>query len=264
MDSLPFIVKFGILISAVLTAGSALATVVCRLPARPALQRFGALFGIVSSAIYFASQASVLTGRWDGIFNPGMASLIWQGGAGPIILFLPSSFALFLFQAQNSAVLLVKSFVLLLALTMLSHLDGFLKPILFLHLLMALIWAGVILPLLGQMTSAALGERARRFGQIGVVILPILFIAGFGLVWFRTEGDMTRLWGDWGLVLLLKLGLVSVAALIGLRNKLKIVPYISDVHSLADLKFRGAMILDVFIFIAILSISAVLGNSSPG
>jgi len=264
MDSLPFIAKFGILISAVLTAGGALATVLCHLPARSNLQRFGALIGITSSAIYFSSQASVLTGRWDGVFMPGMASLIWQGGAGPIILFLAASFALFLFQAKNSAVLLVKSIALLLALTMLSHLDGFLKPVLFIHLLMALIWAGVILPFLGQMTSAALQEKARRFGQIGVVILPILFIAGVGLVWLRTEGALTRLWGNWGLVLLLKLGLVSVAALVGLRNKLKIVPYISDEPSSADLKFRSAMILDVFIFIAILGISAVLGNSSPG
>lgn len=264
MDSLPFIAKFGILISAVLTAGGALATLLCHLPTRPNLQRFGALFGIVSAAIYFASQASVLTGRWDGILIPGMASLVWQGGAGPIILFLAASFALFLFQAKNSAVLFVKSIALLLALTMLSHVDGFLKPVLFIHLLMALIWAGVILPFLGQMSSEVLGGRARRFGQIGVVILPILFIAGFGLVWLRAEGDLTRLWGAWGLVLLLKLGLVSVVALIGLRNKLKIVPCISDGHSLADLRFRRAMILDVFIFIAIWGISAALGNSSPG
>lgn len=263
MDSLPIIARLMILLSATLTAGGGLATVIFGLPALKRVHRLGALLGMVSCALYFASQAALLTGRWDGVFVPGIAHLLWQLGGGATLLFVVFAFSLFLFHHENRLLLLGKSCLLLIGIAWLSHLTLLQKPVLFLHLLLALIWAGVILPFLKPMQSATLAQRAHRFGRVAVVILPVLFVAGGTLIWIRTDGNLQALWGNWGLAMTGKLAFVMLAGAIGLRNKLKIVPEISDAYDAPVKAFRSAMVVDALIFLTILGFSAWLSNNTP-
>ncbi|WP_082005819.1 CopD family protein [Halocynthiibacter namhaensis] len=259
----PVIVKWVIWISAVVTSGGLLATVMFNLPSLRRLQVAFAIIGAGGCILSFGVAGAVLMGTWDGILMPGIAALLWGGGSGPWLTATALVFLTGVHVSRTAWINLLKAVLLLFCLTMLSHLSGLMKALLFIHLFVAVTWAGVVLPFLLCDRAEQLRHSATLFGRWAPVILGVLAVCGGGLVLLKTQGDVfLLLQSDWGWALLAKLGFVGTAALIGLCNKVKIVPNLQDEQERGFRVFRGLMQVDILVFMVIVLISAWLSSGA--
>lgn len=259
----PVLVKTLMWMSAVVCAGGSLAGVLFGLPVLRLGQRIAAVTGAVMCFLSFGVSAAVLTGGWDGAFIPGIAGLLWDSGPGRGLALTAVAFISFLHCSPVKWLVLVKCLVLLLVLTSLSHLSGPMTGLLFFHLAMAMIWAGAILPFLLAVNTPDIQRAALRFGRFAPLFLVTLFLAGGILTFLKIQGQIAIVPATgWGQALIVKLGLVGGAALIGARNKYKIVPKLEDPDGSSLRAFRAAMRADVLIFIAILLVSAWLSTGA--
>jgi copper resistance protein D len=121
--------------------------------------------------------------------------------------------------------------LVLLAFAQVGHTRGDFRlgGLLVLHLLVAAFWMAALMPLYrlaGAPRHDDLPVRLlRRFGRFGMVSIPLLLIAGGGLVTWLMEGRPAALPSSaYGQVLTLKLVLVALLLSLGALNKWWLVP----------------------------------------
>ncbi|MDG2286471.1 MAG: CopD family protein, partial [Alphaproteobacteria bacterium] len=103
-----------------------------------------------------------------------------------------------------------------------------------------------------------LQETLKRFGENAVAILCALFLAGVLMLYELLESPMDLLTTDYGLALLLKLGLVLVVLTVAAMNKLIIVPILLNSGSTARLQI--SIRLELAVAVGILLVTSFLST----
>ena len=129
------------------------------------------------------------------------------------------------------------------------------------HFVAFALWIGCLYPFLQLSKSLdieVLQETLIRFGNNAIGILGTLFLAGALMLYELLESPEELLNSNYGLALLLKLGLVLVVLGIAAMNKLIIVPVLLSSGSAAML--QRSIRLELAVAAGILSVTSVLST----
>jgi copper transport protein len=133
------------------------------------------------------------------------------------------------------------------------------------HLSAATIWAGGLVALAIAVWPAAPELRRRAFlgfSQVATVAIVLLLAAGLYLALLRLP-ELSDLWEEeYGRVLLVKLGLVSLALVWGGAHKLLVAPRLADGRDGGG-RLRRSLLGESVVGMAVLLVAAVLVNSAP-
>lgn len=128
-----------------------------------------------------------------------------------------------------------------------------------LHVLLAGFWVAAPLTLWPRLalSDAALHARLERFSAIAVAAIPILVVAGIWLAWTLAKGFSGLTGTAYGRLLLVKLGVVSIALALGALNRQLITARVSSDPRNGRRLLRLSLTGETFLFAAaILAISA--------
>ncbi|WP_176556391.1 FixH family protein [Rubellimicrobium rubrum] len=142
---------------------------------------------------------------------------------------------------------------------------GWTTPLLLIHAALAAFWVGSLLPLLRALDAPA-GEAAsavQRFSALAVVAVPVLILVGLALTWIQVRQPEGLVTTPYGLVLLIKVGLVG--ALLGLAtlNRLILTPGLTRGEAGAARRLGRSIQAEVGVAVLILAATAALGATSP-
>ena len=133
------------------------------------------------------------------------------------------------------------------------------------HLCAAALWAGGLIAVVVCVWPVAAELRRRAFlgfSRVATVLIGLLLVAGVYLSVQRLP-DVTDLWQEpYGRVLLVKLGLVSVALTWGAAHHFLVRPRLER-GATGGGRLRRSLLGESFVGIAILLAAAVLVNSAP-
>jgi copper transport protein len=138
-------------------------------------------------------------------------------------------------------------------------------PTLGLHALAAGFWAGSLAPLwirLRQRPLPAMLQEVRKFSRLAVGVVGLLALAGFVMAAVQLGGPGALVDTAYGLRLAAKLALVLLLLLVAAANKLWLTPRLA-VLPLARVRLRASIGLELLLVVAILSVTASLGQSVP-
>ncbi|WP_172657630.1 copper resistance CopC/CopD family protein [Demequina maris] len=144
------------------------------------------------------------------------------------------------------------------------------------HLVAAAVWVGGVVALAAVLRRRAREDRAldagamaSRFGVVAAASFVVVGIAGVVLAWEILE-ELSDLWtSTWGIVLLIKVGLVAVVAAFGAYTHFRIVPRLAapaetphadapDEHHLRSaVRWESALFVGVVVATAVLVASSV-------
>lgn len=172
--------------------------------------------------------------------------------------------------AVRHGVSLIGAALVLLAFAQVGHTRGDFRlgVLLVLHLLVAAFWMAALMPLYrlaGEPRCDGLPVRLlRRFGRFGVVLIPLLLIAGGGMVTWLMEGRPAALLSSaYGQVLTLKLGVVALLLSLGALNKWWLVPAVEHGVPGAARRLRCSIATEGFLMAGLLLTVALLLTNSP-
>ncbi|MFO1057657.1 MAG: copper resistance protein CopC [Dongiaceae bacterium] len=138
-------------------------------------------------------------------------------------------------------------------------------PMLGLHVLAAGFWAGSLAPLwlrLRRRSLAAMLLEVRDFSRLAVGVVGLLALAGFVVAAIQL-GDLAGLTGTaYGQRLIAKLALVLLLLAAAGVNKLWLSPQLAT-EPLARARLRTSIAVELLLVLAILSVTASLGQSVP-
>lgn len=133
------------------------------------------------------------------------------------------------------------------------------------HLLAVSYWFGALPPLYRlahpSKDAAHAAEVADKFGKQASIIVPMLIAAGVTFSWFILGGPAKLLGTNYGIVLLVKLGIVSIILSFAAMNKLKFVPDLAESLPGAAIRFRRSLRWEGFVFLLVFATTAVLTTS---
>ena len=134
------------------------------------------------------------------------------------------------------------------------------------HVAIAAFWvtAPFVLWPRGELPDDVLVLRMRKFSQIAVWCVPVLFASGLWLAW-RLAGSVEALTSQaYGRLLLLKLVLASAALGLGAFNRFRVTGQFSAQAARASALLRRTLILDSLLFAGIvLAIAAATTLTGP-
>ncbi len=141
----------------------------------------------------------------------------------------------------------------------------------FFHLLATSVWAGaiivsglVVVPRLTVLAGApALWSYGGRLSKTVTLALGVLTLSGMYTAWRDMHSHISALWiSPWGKILLTKVALVGVAVLLGGSARFRCLrrPATSDRATALSRLLRS----EATVMVAILCVSGVLANTSPG
>ena len=210
----------------------------------------------VAVATRTATSAMELAGGWDGAL--GLASLVFETQQTSIFA---SALAVCLLVAGavfRSRLLLASGAILAaLAFGLTGHARSQDMPwlaagLVGLHVVLAGFWASAPMTLwpTNGLSSATLAARNRRFGQIAIMAVPVLMIAGAVLAWLFGGGveGLTR--SAYGTMIAIKALCALVALSIGAWNRLALARELETEPSRGLPLLARAMVLDAVLFAA--------------
>ena len=195
-----------------------------------------ALLALLAAVAGFALKGAAMTGEVSGMIDPFMLGILWQTPVGTAFVLRVAGLITILvalrIPAFGFALAAAGGVVALWSFTIVGHVADaepfWLEFLLFLHLVCAAFWIGVLSPLRtlsgdGEDLAPAAG-LGHRFGRIAAFTVPILIVAGIVIAW-RLLGEFSSLVGTgYGLVFLAKIGAVALLLAAAAANKFRFVP----------------------------------------
>lgn len=229
-----------------------------------------ALLGLLASGLDFALKGAVLTGDAAGMTDPQMLGLLWRTPAGTAVVYRGTGLLLLLaglpvpgigvWISAAGGVLTLWSF------SRIGHVPEagpfWLEMLLLLHLMGIAFWIGALFPLRrlagepGSLSEAAM--LGHRFGQIAVVVVPVLLIAGIVMAWYLLGELSALITTGYGLTLLAKIVVVLVLLGAATVNKLRFVPAMRNGDRFAAALLRRSIAIEWTAVYIILLITAAL------
>jgi copper resistance protein D len=284
--SLRILVAAGVYLAALSTIGSHLfQSAFAGLPSseRQRIARSGAWMAVAGSTLVLLQwplQAGYLGGGLQAAFDPMLLGMVHDGPQGTRLHMLLGGFALLLVAAASQRRLgdagrwlgLLGIAFVLLGFAQVGHTRGeprlALATLLALHLLTAGFWLAALAPLYrmaGDATQPRLAALTlRRFGQIGLLFVPLLLAAGSGLAWLLLGGLAPLFSTAYGQLLLGKIALIALLLMLAALNKLRLVPAIEagDPHAARSLR-RSIVAEMAVVAIIVLATALLTTTSSP-
>lgn len=267
------LVKWGLYVGVLLGAGSVFCAVLFRVDIRGGLIAGAAAIGASCAIMSFALKGSVLTGDLSGALDSEMLGLLWQTQSGVAFRWQIGGLALMLvgllWLRLGWVLRLLGGVMALYGLSAIGHVYDqsapVLRYILLLHLISAALWVGILVPLHSLAsdpdTAQATARLGARFGQIAMLFVPVLLIAG-GYLAYGLTGSVTALFTtSYGQVLLTKVALVVLLLLLAAMNKLRFIPGLQAgnpdaARGLArTIRVEGALMAAILLATAILTTS---------
>ena len=235
-------------------------------------------FGFTALAFFasifsFLLKAVALTGDHTGMTDPEMLSLLWETQSGTV-LFLQlaglSTLLLGLLLGTRVKWLTAAGGLLALyAFVTTGHVadrdNWFFTAILFLHLLVAAFWIGILTPLRRlssqKDTLDAAAKLGERFGSFATIVVPVLIIAGVIMTWQLIGSVSAMISTSYGLALLLKIAVVAVLLGLAAANKLRFVPVMLSGDFTAGQRLSRSIQLEWIAVLLILFVTAILTST---
>ncbi len=237
------------------------------------MRAWAVAFGVLAAAmslLSFAVQGAVLMDDASGMIDPSILAILWGTPPGDALLLRLLGFGALLIGAAIGGrwlwVALLGGFVAIWSFCEIGHVANedhlWFRSVLFVHLVVAAFWLGVLLPLhrlsrsADSLTVAAV--LGHRFGQVASVAVPFLLIAGVVMSW-RLVGSFSALLGTvYGLTLLAKVAVVAGLLILAAINKARHVPDLQRGDAGAGVRLARSITLEWFCIGAILFVTAVL------
>jgi putative copper resistance protein D len=266
---LAYVAKFGVLNGTFWLAGLCLVQVIFGVGV--AVQwRFGLwVLTAVSSWAVFALTAGVLMDSVGGMTDLTILGIVWDtpvgtalalraGGLGLVFLsFFPTGKTGDWFGGLGALVLLA-SFVVSGHIASQAHI--WLSAILLLHVCVAALWIGILLPL--HNLAKTHPEKAQRVGQQfarnATLLVPAMIVAG-GIMAWQLVGSFEALFASaYGRLLLVKVAGVAAVLLCAALNKLRFVPALGKGNDTAADRFAQSLEVEIAAVIFVLGLTAAL------
>ena len=269
--------KFALYLGFLVCAGTVFVQAVFRLKGHDQLAlRFAAL-ALVACLAGLALNVFTLTGSVSGIFDLTILGLLFSTPVGTVLkIRLAAIVGLIVFlalQPRNHWPPAILASLGLWTFTINGHIaqsgDILLRLFLFIHLILAAFWIGILRPLRvmlndkGQLSLAA--NVADRFGRIALVFVPILLAMGT-LMSLRLVGSFSALWGtSYGNILVIKIGLVAGILGLAAMNKTRLSPALTgkDPNAARWLSLSIKWEWRVFLLVLLVSAAMTTGPAVP-
>lgn len=234
--------------------------------------------GIVMLLLLWLLQAAYLGGgNWASAFNPVLLGIVGESAQGERLrlalvglVLLPVALWQGAPRGVRYAVGALGVVLILLAFSRVGHTRGspWQSVLLMLHLGLASFWAAALPPLYrvaGSAASGASAEQLLRFGRFGLLLVPLLLLAGGSLaMWLMGGRPGALLDTAYGQLLSVKLTLVMGLLLLGAANRWWLVPAVVRGKPEATLQLRCSIAVEASLMVMIVLVAAVLlTTSSP-
>ncbi|MGM0554309.1 MAG: copper resistance D family protein [Pseudomonadota bacterium] len=253
-------------------------------PERRAAIRMGAIAAGVAIALALLQwplQAGYLGGGTiASAIDPMLLGVVFEGAPGTRLILAVSGLLLVqailldtrTLPAVSHGLSLAGVGLVMLAFVQVGHTVNepriLLAGLLILHLLTAAFWIGSLRPLYRLAGHTGEAEDAARilarFGQVAMVGVGLLVLAGLVLAWWLLGGVTPLLTTGYGQFLLGKVGIVALLLLLAATNKWRLVPAFERREATASRRLRRSIALEMVLVGAILLVTAALTSvSSP-
>lgn len=231
--------------------------------------------GIGMLLLLWLLQAAYLGGgNWASAFNPVMLGIVGESAQGERLrLALVGLVVLPIFAWKDMPRVirhgagLLGIVLVLVAFSRVGHTRGapWQSVLLMLHLSLAAFWAAALLPLYRMARNSASSEVLQRFGRFGLMLVPLLLIAGGSLaMWLMGGRPSALLTTPYGQLLSLKLALVVGLLLLGAANRWWLVPAAARGEVNASRRLRRSIAVEACLMVLIvLAAATLLTTSSP-
>ena len=259
--------------AALLAMGSVLFTVLFAKRADASVLRLArqlavgaALLGLAVLALRFGVRAARISGMgFEGATDPMMLGFVWDSPLGTAAIWRGMgelAILAILLPRVGQWIALAGSLAIAISFAQVGHSLGepraALAILLVLHLLAAAFWVGALLPLRKAVLTPSGADLLHHFGNVAAYGVAVLIVAGAALAWLLA-GSVTALFGTaYGLVLLVKVVIVSVLLGIAALNKLKLVPALRAEQRGATIVLRRSISMEMFAVVLILLATATL------
>lgn len=229
-----------------------------------------ATLGLIASIVqFFVAVGSFNEEGISGIFDTQISLLLWQSPVGDSVLVRCVGFILIilscipLLRSPLRAGLWVCAVVILAySFTLIGHtseLAWFTRLAIILHVLALSLWAGTLIPLikmLGCMSPQQCHQAMTRYGHIATFVIALLLLTGIFLVTQLVvlEQGLTH---NYNLLLLVKIFLVIAMLLLGVRNKILLVPQLVTNPNTAVVMLTRAIKGEAVLVVGVLILSAI-------
>lgn len=225
---------------------------------------------IVAAVFGFMLRGAALTGGADGMTDPEMLGLLWQTPVGDVLVYRIAGAALVIagmfIPRFGQWIALAGGTVALWSFATIGHVPELeqsgVRLLLLLHLLGIAFWIGVLGPLRSLSRQSEhldnAGLLGHRFGQVALVIVPVLILAGLVMAWLLL-GDLGALVSTgYGQALLIKLVLVGMVLTVAAANKLRFVPAMQAGDSKAAQHLARSIEIETGVILVVLAATATL------
>ncbi|MBD3895596.1 CopD family protein [Halomonas sp. ML-15] len=239
---------------------------------------FAAWIAIGMLLLLWVLQAAYLGGgNWAAARNPVLLGIVNDGAQGDRLrlalaglLLLQANLWSGQFQRLRHALSLAGIGLILLAFTQVGHTRGvpWQSAMLMLHLGLAAFWAAALMPLYRLAKNGSPVDSARllrRFGSLGLLLVPLLLIVGGTLAMWLLGGRPAALRDTpYGQLLSVKLAMVALLLWLGAINRWWLVPAVAREEPKAARRLRYSISLEAGLMVLIvLTASLLLTISSP-
>ena len=230
------LVKFSLYFGILTASGLVFSALVFKTDPYRKLSFVFGLIGLIAAGVSFSLRGAALTGDMSGMYDPEMLGLLWGTPVGSALVFRLVGLGILLLGITiGRKGLYLSAIGSGLAIWSFDHIghvpdkeQSLLNLALFLHLMFAALWIGVLTPLKRLAQSAeTLTDAAKighQFGKIASVTVPVLIIVGLYMAYFLV-GTWTALFTTaYGQALLIKVAIVALLLGLATLNKFRIIP----------------------------------------
>ena len=232
-----------------------------------------AMIGLCAALLSFMLKGASLTGDATGMIDPEMLGLLWITQNGSTLMLQMAGLAVLVVGLGLGRIgLVVSTFGALAALTSFAafgHVyereSWLLSGVLLLHLIGVAIWIGILSPLRrlasDPQASTEAASLGHRFGQVAMVTVPILILAGAMLI-YTLAGSVTAMVStSYGLALSAKVTCVALLLGFAAANKLRFVPRLKAGELAAGQQLARSIAFEWALVLVILVITATLTST---
>ena len=265
--------KFSLYVGILTATGLVFVALVFRLKGLNRLVIVFGLLGLFATLFSFLLRGAALTGDLAGMYDPEMLGILMQTPVGTALIYRLAGLSILLLGAIIGGKGLYFSAIggglALWSFDHIGHIpekeQALLNIGLFLHLVFAAFWIGILTPLrqLAQSNETLL-ETARvvhQFGKIASITVPVLILVGLYMAYFLV-GSWTGLFTTaYGQLLLFKIAMVAILLGFAAINKLRIIPSLQDGDVGAATHLAKVISYEWFVILLILAATAILTSS---
>lgn len=136
-------------------------------------------------------------------------------------------------------------------------------PAVTLHAAALTFWMGSLVPLLIALRGPEPDTVLRRFSSIAVPTVAVLILSGITLTWLQGGSPAVLLGSSYGIVLGVKLALVTVLLALAARNRLVLTPALAAGETTATPRLKRAIRAEIVLGLAILILASGFRLTPP-